>query len=62
MSSSKRYGLGPATSTMPPAGVPTAILPTARAASSAATGWMLAAGTRTVSPSVAASAIDSTNS
>ena len=47
---------------MPFTAAPTATLPTAPATSSAAMGWMSTGATRTVSPSVAASAIRATNS
>ena len=53
---------GPATSTMSFSGGPTAMRPTALARSAAAIGWISAGGTRTVSPSVAASAIAWRNS
>ena len=62
ISSSKRNCWGPATSTVPFTGAPTAILPTALATSSAAMGWMSTGGSRTVVPSVAASAMRLTNS
>ena len=62
MSSSSRNCSGPAISTMPLAGRPTATSPTALATSSAAIGWISTGGSRTVSPSVAASAMLLTNS
>ena len=57
MNSSKRNCSGPPISTTPFSGAPAAVLPTARATSSAAMGWNSTCGIRTVSPSVAPSAI-----
>ena len=62
MNSSKRNCWGPAISTMPLTGGPTATLPTACATSFAAMGWMSTGASRTVLPTVAASAMLLTNS
>ena len=62
MSSSSGNRSGPAISTMPLTGEPTAIRPSALATSSAAMGWMSAGGSRTVSPSVASAVMRSRNS
>jgi hypothetical protein len=62
MSLSKRNASGPPISTMPFAGVATAVRVTAAATSAAAIGWISAVGRRTVSPWVASSAIAPTNS
>ena len=62
MSSSRRKRSGPATSTVPFTGVPTAIRATAPATSSAAMGWMSTGARRTLLPSVAAAAMLLTNS
>ena len=62
MNASRGICSGPAISMVPFTGAPTATPATARATSSAAIGWISAGGSRTVSPSVAASAMLLTNS
>ncbi|NEA64782.1 hypothetical protein [Streptomyces sp. SID12488] len=61
-SSSSRNRSGPAISTTPSTGVPTAVRQTAATTSSEWTGWNPTGAGRTVSPSVDMSAIVSTNS
>ena len=62
MNSLKRNCSGPATSTIPFNGAPTATFATTLATSSAANGWKLTDGKRTVLPSVAESAMRCKNS
>ena len=62
ISASRPNCSGPAISTVPLMGSPTAVRATALATASAAMGWMRAGGSRTVPPSVAASAMLLTNS